>query len=146
LRHAVCLADLAKRATDDTDLVTSFESEIGADVATRFHAVSAEDRDRARWWSGEPIDITDPAVSLPLFLRFVVYPAAVKDPDLLRAVERRINALDPVDRLAAYPELLDRVRALHAETAADRPSIPPRSLLLAALAGDAAELTTKTDP
>jgi 2-polyprenyl-6-methoxyphenol hydroxylase-like FAD-dependent oxidoreductase len=135
LWHAVCLADLVDRATDDTDLVTSFESEVGADVSARFHAVSAEDRDRARWWSGEPIDITDPAVTLPLFLRFVVYPAAPRDPDLLRAVARRIDALDPVDWLAAHPELLDRARALHAETAADRPSIPPRSLMLAALAG-----------
>jgi hypothetical protein len=97
--------------------------------------VSAEDHDRARWWSGDPIDITDPAVSVPLFLRFVVYPAASRDPDLLRAVARRIDALDPVDRLAAQPELLHRARSLHAETAAVRPSIPPRSLVLAALAG-----------
>jgi hypothetical protein len=135
LWHAARLADLADRATDDTDLVTSFESDVGADVSARFRAVSAEDRDRARWWSGEPIDVTDPAVTLPLFLRFVVYPVAVRDPDLLRAVARRIDALDPVDQLAAQPELLDRARVLHAETAADRPSIPPRSLLLAALAG-----------
>ncbi len=42
-------------------------------MSARFHAVSAEDRDRARWRSGEPIDITDPATGLPLFLRFVVY-------------------------------------------------------------------------
>jgi 2-polyprenyl-6-methoxyphenol hydroxylase-like FAD-dependent oxidoreductase len=135
LWHAARLAHLADRAIDDTSLVTSFESEVGADMSARFDAVSAEDRDRARWWSGDPIDITDPAVSVPLFLRFVVYPAASRDPDLLRAVARRIDALDPVDRLAAQPELLHRARSLHAETAADRPSIPPRSLVLAALAG-----------
>ncbi len=146
LWHAVRLADLAAHATDDIDLVSCFESEVGADASARFHAVSAEDRDRARWWSGEPIDITDPAASLPLFLRFIVYPAAARDPALLRAVARRINALDPVDRLAGHPELLDRARALHAESAADRPSVPPRSLILAALAGDAAALTTETNP
>jgi hypothetical protein len=146
LWQAVCLADLADHATDDIDLVTCFESEVGADTSARFHAVSAEDRDRARWWSGEPIDITDPAVSLPLFLRFIVYPAAIRDPALLRAVARRINALDSVDRLAGDPELLDRARALHAESAAARPSVPPRFLILAALAGDAAELTTETSP
>ena len=82
-----------------------------------------------------PVDITDPAATVPLFLRFVVYPAAVRDPDLLRAVARRLDALDPVDRLAAHPELLDRARALDAERAADRPVVPPRSLILAALAG-----------
>jgi hypothetical protein len=54
---------------------------------------------------------------------------------LLRAVARRLDALDPVDRLAAHPELLDRARALDAERAADRPVVPPRSLILAALAG-----------
>jgi 2-polyprenyl-6-methoxyphenol hydroxylase-like FAD-dependent oxidoreductase len=145
LWHAVRLADLAAHATDDIDLVTCFESGVGADASARFHEVSAEDRDRARWWSGEPIDITDPAVSLPLFLRFIAYPAAARDPALLRAVARRINALDPVDRLAGHPELLDRARALHAETAADRPSMPLRSLILAALAGNAAELTTETN-
>jgi 2-polyprenyl-6-methoxyphenol hydroxylase-like FAD-dependent oxidoreductase len=146
LWHAVRLADLADRAIDDIDLVTYFESEVGADVSARFYAVSAEDRDRARWWSGEPIDITDPAVSLPLFLRFIVYPTAARDPALLRAVARRINALDPVERLAGNPELLDRARALHAESAGDRPSMPRRSLILAALAGDPAELTTETNP
>lgn len=146
LWHAVRLADLADRAIDDIDLVTYFESEVGADMSARFYAVSAEDRDRARWWSGEPIDITDPAVSLPLFLRFIVYPTAARDPALLRAVARRINALDPVGRLAGHPELLDRARALHAESAGDRPSMPPRSLILAVLAADSAELTTETNP
>jgi hypothetical protein len=67
-----------------------------------------------------------------LFLRLVVYPVTARDPDLLRAVARRIDALDPVDQLAANPKLLNRARALYAETAAARPSIP-RSLVLAAL-------------
>jgi hypothetical protein len=146
LWQAIRLADLADHSTNDMDLVTCFESEVGADAAARFHAVSAEDRDRARWWSGEPIDITDPAVSLPLFLRFIAYPTAARDPALLRAVARRINAFDPVDRLAGHVELLNRARALHAESAADRPSMPPRSLILGALAGDATELASETNP
>lgn len=47
LWHAVRLADLADLATD---LVTSFESEVGADAPARFHLVNAEDRVQARWW------------------------------------------------------------------------------------------------
>ena len=74
-----------------------------------------------------------------------VRPATAAGSDFAE-LNRRINALDPVDRLAGDPELLDRARALHAESAAARPSVPPRSLILAALAGDAAELTTKMNP
>jgi hypothetical protein len=71
---------------------------------------------------------------------------SVHSSHLLRVAARRINALDPVDRLAGHPELLNRAHALHAEIAVDRSSIPPRALILAALAGDAVELTTKPSP
>jgi 2-polyprenyl-6-methoxyphenol hydroxylase-like FAD-dependent oxidoreductase len=115
LAQAVGLAELAGTADDDADLVTRFEASVGPDTAARFDAVAAEDRDRVRLWSGQPINPADRRDSMPLFLRTVVYRAAALDPQILRAVCRRINLLDPVDALAQETELLDRAAALTAE-------------------------------
>ena len=100
------------RATDDTNLVLTFKEAIGADATSRYEAVCVEDRDRVRLWSGEPIDPTDRADTMPLFLRSVVYRVAPQDPTLLRAVCRRIELLDPIHALATNPELLDRAKKL----------------------------------
>ncbi len=135
LWHAVRLADLADRASDHTDLAMSFDAEIAADATARFDAVSAEDADRARLWSGQPMDVSDAEASMPLFLRFVAYRVAAGDPELLRAVARRIDGLDPVERLPALPHLLDRARTLYAQSVATFPEVPPRTTLLAALTG-----------
>jgi hypothetical protein len=61
---------------DDTELIMAFESAVGADAAARYEAVSAEDRDRIRLWSGQPINPTDRLDTMPLFLRSVVYRVA----------------------------------------------------------------------
>jgi hypothetical protein len=95
-------------------------------------AVAAEDRDRARWWGGEPIDVTDPAASMALFPRVVVYRVAPADPRLPRAVVRRIDLLDPPDRLEQNREL--HALALHLYRGAPRPAGPSRSQLVEALA------------
>jgi 2-polyprenyl-6-methoxyphenol hydroxylase-like FAD-dependent oxidoreductase len=132
LGHASALAAAADSAADDIDLVSTFEQSVGADAAQRYAAVSAEDRDRLRLWTGEAINPADRADSMPLFLRAVVYRVASQDPVILRAVCRRINLLDPVDALAADAELLDRAERLFDELApADAP--PPRATMLAAL-------------
>lgn len=133
LSHAIALAAAIDRAGDNADLVLTFERAVGADAFARYAAVSAEDRDRIRLWSGEPITPTDRTDSMQLFLRSVVYRVAPRDPALLRAVCRRIDLLDPVDALANDAELLDRAEKLFRELP---PVVPvPRTDLLAALDG-----------
>jgi len=72
LQHAFTLADLLPVAADRVDLARRFDEAVGRDLERRYQAVADEDRDRARLWAGVPIDVTDPAASLPLFLRAVV--------------------------------------------------------------------------
>ena len=132
LVQANAVAAAADSATDDADLVATVEREVGGDAAERFAAVSAEDRDRARLWSGEPIDPTRRADTLPLFLRTVVTRAGLRDPEILRAVCRRINLLDPVGALAADTELLDRAEQVFREMPPGDPP-PPRAAMLAHL-------------
>jgi 2-polyprenyl-6-methoxyphenol hydroxylase-like FAD-dependent oxidoreductase len=132
LTHASALADVAETAADETELVTRFDQHVAGDAAQRYEAVSAEDRDRVRLWSGEPIDPTDRVDSMPLFLRSVVYRAAQHDPVVLRAVCRRINMLDPVDALASDDGLLDRAQTLSNDLPPN-PAPPARDTVLAAL-------------
>ena len=107
---------------------------MGADAAARFDAVSEEDRDRIRMWKGESIDIRDPTDSMALFLRLTAYPAAMGDPELFRAVARRVNALDPPDALAKDEALVARALELAGDGAA-RPRVgPTRDELLALIA------------
>ncbi len=74
-----------------------------------------------------------PGVQVTVPLSTLVYRVAPSDPELLRAVARRINALDPVESLAEHRQLLNRAESLYREGAAAAPEIPPRSTLLAAL-------------
>jgi 2-polyprenyl-6-methoxyphenol hydroxylase-like FAD-dependent oxidoreductase len=132
LGHASALADAVDSAGGDVDVVTRFEQTVGVDAAQRYEAVSAEDTDRVRLWSGEPINPADRTDTMQLFLRSIVYRVAAQDPALFRAVCRRINLLDPVDALAEDEELLGRAERLFNETPpASAP--PPRATMLAAL-------------
>jgi 2-polyprenyl-6-methoxyphenol hydroxylase-like FAD-dependent oxidoreductase len=112
LDHAFTLADVLDRATDHCELAQRFHDRVGEDAESRFRAVVSEDRDRARLWGGEPIDVSDPEASMPLFLRSVVYRAAPADAGILRAVVRRIDLLDTVDRLERDEARLERARAI----------------------------------
>jgi hypothetical protein len=132
LTHAHAVAAAAETARGDADLVTTVERSVGPDAAERFEAVSAEDSDRVRLWSGEPIDPTDRTDTMPLFLRTVVPRVAGQDPAIFRALCRRINLLDPVDTLATNEELLDRAAKLYADLPPPDPA-PPRATMLAAL-------------
>jgi 2-polyprenyl-6-methoxyphenol hydroxylase-like FAD-dependent oxidoreductase len=136
LDHAVVLADVADKAADPVALVQEFAAAIEPDATARFNAVSSEDAARVRLWSGEPVDVTDRNDEMSMFLRAVVYRVSVRDPDLLRAVCRRVNALDPPDWLENQPELLDRASALYAEMspAGALPPPPPREELQRLLA------------
>jgi 2-polyprenyl-6-methoxyphenol hydroxylase-like FAD-dependent oxidoreductase len=132
LHQAFTLADLLAAAADHHDLARRFEAAVGEDLRGRYRAVAEEDRDRARWWAGDPIDVTDPAASLPLFLRAVVYRVAPADPRLLRAVVRRVDLLDPPDRLEQNRDLHEL--ALDLFRGALPPPGPSRSQMLGALA------------
>ena len=135
LAHAVLLAELAAKAGDVAELGALLAAEVDADLQSRYEAVSAEDRDRIRIWGGEPLDVTDPAQSMPFYLRSVVMRVAPKDPTLMRAVCRRINALDSVDLLESDSALLARAESLYDEIRGTIPPPPPRDQLLAALIG-----------
>jgi hypothetical protein len=132
LHHAFTLADALAVAADHHDLAGRFEAAVGEDLRSRYRAVADEDHDRARWWGGEPIDVTDPAASMALFLRSVVYRVAPADPRLLRAVVRRVDLLDPPNRLEENREL--HALALDLFRGASPPPGPTRGQMLEALA------------
>lgn len=106
---------------------------MGTDVATRFDAVSAEDRDRLRLWRGEPINAREPGDSIALFLRMTAYSSAAKDADLSRAVARRVNMLDPPDKLEHDADLIARAQQIARDAGPPPPGGPARSELLAAI-------------
>ena len=133
LAHGALLAELSVDLPDVDDLAHAFAAEVESDLQARYDAVTAEDADRRRVWGGEPVDVTDPEQTMPLFLRSVVYRVAPQDPEILRAVLRRVNALDPIDHLASRPDLLARARALYDGMRGLLPAPPPRDELLAAL-------------
>ena len=133
ITHGFTLAEAAASADDARALALVFEGTAGVDAAARFDAVSDEDRDRIRLWKGDQIDIRDPGDSMALFLRLTAYPASIGDPDLFRAVARRVNALDPPDALASDEALVARALELSPDGA--RPQLgPSRDELLRLLA------------
>jgi 2-polyprenyl-6-methoxyphenol hydroxylase-like FAD-dependent oxidoreductase len=135
IKHGFTLAGVAERADDGRTLSLTFDDAVGTDAAVRFDAVSEEDRDRIRMWKGEPIDVRDPGDSMALFLRLTAYPAAMRDPELFRAVARRVNALDPPDALAKNDALVARALELAGDVTA-RPQLgPTREELLRLIAG-----------
>jgi 2-polyprenyl-6-methoxyphenol hydroxylase-like FAD-dependent oxidoreductase len=96
IHHGFTLARVASRSDDPKAIAIAFDAAVGADAGARFDAVSAEDRDRLRLWGGEPIDVREPGDSIALLLRVTAYPAAAKDPELFRAVARRVTcSIDP---------------------------------------------------
>ena len=135
LAHAVTLTEVVATAQDHEDLALRFEDLIGDEARERFAAVGAEDEERRRIWGGEPVDPTDREQAPAMFLRSVVYRCAPGDPELLRAVARRVNALDPVDALAQRTDLLDRAAARFDEIRSGLPAPPAKGQLLAALSG-----------
>ena len=87
-----------------------------------------------RIWSGEDVDPTDRGQTLPMFLRSVVYRVADQDPEIFRAVCRRINLLDPVSALPQNTELLDRAERLFTQLPPS-PRPPAAAAMLAAMRG-----------
>jgi 2-polyprenyl-6-methoxyphenol hydroxylase-like FAD-dependent oxidoreductase len=133
IAHAVLLADLCSKTADLTELSRRFAAETDLDLQARYDAVRAEDGDRTRIWGGEPIDVTNPDDTMPFYLRSVVYRVAPQDPALLRAVLRRVNALDPVDQLESDPALMARAQQLYDGSLGAVAVPPPRTQLLDAL-------------
>jgi 2-polyprenyl-6-methoxyphenol hydroxylase-like FAD-dependent oxidoreductase len=134
IHHGFTLARVASGANDPRVLALGFDAAVGADAAERFDAVSAEDRDRLRLWQGEPIDVRNPTHSMALFLRMTAYPAALKDPDLFRAVARRVNLLDRADALQKDLTLIARAQQIAREGGPPASTGPLRSDLLEAIA------------
>jgi 2-polyprenyl-6-methoxyphenol hydroxylase-like FAD-dependent oxidoreductase len=133
LNHGFTLARIASRSDDARTTALAFDDAVGADAAARFDAVSAEDRDRLRLWQGEPIDVREPTDSMALFLRMTAYPAAAKDPELFRAVARRVNLLDPPDALEQDETLIARAQQIAGEGGSPPASRPTRAELLEAI-------------
>jgi 2-polyprenyl-6-methoxyphenol hydroxylase-like FAD-dependent oxidoreductase len=138
LHHGFTLARVAGGAEDARAIALAFDDAVGADAAARFDAVSAEDRDRLRLWRGEPIDVRDPRDSIALFLRMSAYPAAANDPDLFRAVARRVNLLDPPDALERDEALIARAQQIARDGGSPPAGRPTRAELLDAIAQAAA--------
>ena len=123
---------------DISAVAVDFDEAVGRDAAARFDAVSAEDRDRLRLWQGEPIDVRDPGDSIALFLRMTAYPAATRDPDLFRAVARRVNLLDSAEALEHDERLVHRAQELAREVATPPMTGPARTDLLERIENTAA--------
>jgi hypothetical protein len=134
IHHGFTLARTAGRNEDARMTALAFDDAVGTDAAARYDAVSAEDRDRLRLWQGEPIDVREPSDSMALFLRMTAYPAAANDPDLFRAVARRVNLLDPPDALEQDKTLIARAQAIAHDGGSPPPTGPDRAGLLAAIA------------
>jgi hypothetical protein len=125
---------LAELADDDPRAAAlAFHAEVSEDDGARFESASAEDRDRARLWRGEPLDVTDPDSSLALFIRMTLYPLAQSDPDLWRATARRVNALERMTALERDEGLIARARELAADAPPATRAGPSRDELLAVL-------------
>jgi hypothetical protein len=133
IQHGFTLADIAGRTEDPRARALAFDDAVGADAAVRFDAVSAEDRDRVRLWRGERINVREPGDSIALFLRMTAYPAAAKDADLFRAVARRVNMLDPPDKLERNAALITRAQQIARDAGPPPPGRPARTALLAAI-------------
>ncbi|MFN2537119.1 MAG: NAD(P)/FAD-dependent oxidoreductase [Mycobacteriales bacterium] len=135
LAQAALLAELSVKLPSVDELLAAFNAEVEPDLQERYDAITAEDRDRARAWGGEPLDLTDAGQTMPLFLRTVVYRVAPQDPELFRTVARRVNALDPVGYLASREDLLARAKDLYGAMRDTLPAPPRREDLLAAVRG-----------
>jgi hypothetical protein len=70
---------------------------------------------------------------MALFLRMTVYPAAGQDPELFRAVARRVNLLDPPDALQQDETLIARAQELARDGGPSPASGPTRAELLEAI-------------
>lgn len=134
LAQAASLTSAAATSTDHTDLARRLEDSVGAEARARYAAVSAEDADRRSVWSGGA-DATDPDAVPQMFLRSVVYRVAPSDPELLRAVGRRVHGLDPIDALPRRTDLIERAVTLYEAAREGFPAPPPRDQVLAALSG-----------
>jgi 2-polyprenyl-6-methoxyphenol hydroxylase-like FAD-dependent oxidoreductase len=130
INHAFTLARIAVRTDDAPRIARAFDAAVGADAAARFDSVSAEDRDRLRLWQGEPIDVRDPSDSMALFLRLTAGMAAAKDPDLFRALARRVNLLDPPNAMERDEVLIERARKIASDGVPPSPAGPTRAELL----------------
>lgn len=136
IHHGFTLAQVAGRTDDAPGIARAFDAAVGADAAARFDAVSAEDRDRLRLWRGEPIDVREPSDSMALFLRLTAGMDAAKDPDLFRAVARRVNLLDPPDAMERDEVLIERARKIASDGGPPSPSGPARGELLEAISAE----------
>ena len=133
LDHGFALGRVATETDDPRAIALAFQDAVGADAAARFDAVSAEDRDRMRLWQGEPLDVRTPNDSMALFLRMTVYPVAATDPELFRAVARRVNMLDPPDTLERNEALIGRAEEIARTNDVAAPVGPTRDELLEAI-------------
>jgi 2-polyprenyl-6-methoxyphenol hydroxylase-like FAD-dependent oxidoreductase len=137
LEHAMILADVLEDGDDPTAIQADFHGRTRDTAESRFNSVSVEDRDRLRVYSGEALDVTDPKVSVAMFLRLTLPRVAPLDATLLRAILRRIDMLDVPDVLASDRDLLDQSREVYLASQDALPPVrhPSREQLLSAIDG-----------
>jgi flavin-dependent dehydrogenase len=124
LQQAVGLAELVDtKGTDLRELALAYDADVAMWSAGYYRASRDADRGRAAWWKGEVARAEAFAIGGPQFLGAVVGAASRSDPEIFRAINRRFNLLDPVDRLPADRPLLERAAAIFAEQQAGAP--PP---------------------
>jgi 2-polyprenyl-6-methoxyphenol hydroxylase-like FAD-dependent oxidoreductase len=123
--EAVTLADLlTDRRGDAPAQALAFEEWWGDEIEGRYRLSMELDRARRREYRGEPK--WDPNDGGEGFIQTIVAQAAKEDPEIYRALRRRVTQLDPVDGLAKNTALHDRARALAAVRAPTPPKPPAR--------------------
>ncbi|MCK9903809.1 FAD-dependent oxidoreductase [Frankia sp. Cpl3] len=137
LTHAAAAADtLARRGEDIPALTAAYYDSVEAEAASLYRSASTMDRLRSYRWRGEtvPDADVDAAEEEDLITRGLI-PAATKDPDLLRALMRRMALLEPVETLFDDPVVRAKAEAARAQTQAGAVTMgPSREEALALLA------------
>lgn len=133
--HAFALA----AALAERDPLAAYHAAVEPEATERFALACACDAARSRLWRGEPVDFAHRTGAYPLFALAAGQAAALSDPDVFRAIVRRVGFLDRVAVLDADIALQERIERIFAELRARPrdPAGPPRDDLVRALAATA---------
>jgi 2-polyprenyl-6-methoxyphenol hydroxylase-like FAD-dependent oxidoreductase len=130
--HAVTLARSISEQSDVDAAVTAYHRAVEPEAEERYELISACDDARCRFWRGEQVDFAHRAGAYQLFALAAGSAAAFSDPDVFRAVVRRIGFLDRTAVLDEKVALQDKIENIFAELMAKPrpPAGPSREDLL----------------
>ncbi len=128
---AIALVDvLAEHPDDKHAQALALESQVGAELAGRFHHSRARNRATRAAVLGEPPDPTGASTAV---IDNVLHPAAKHDAEVYRAVNRWELQLDPADALDSNTAIVERAELVaHLPTQED--PFPTRAQLLSVIA------------